>query len=49
VLAAIDTGLASVTVCQPVAVVFENVALASLVPVADHRSRMSVPVSLELR
>ena len=45
----IAIGVARLTVCQPDAVVFVKVALASLVPVEDHKSRMSVPVSAELR
>ena len=49
VLAAIETGVARVTVCQPVAVVLVKVVLASGVPVEVHRSRRSVPVSPGLR
>ena len=48
-LAAIETGVARVTVCQPLAAVLVKVALASLVPVEVHRSSRSEPVSLALR
>ena len=45
----IVTGVAKVTVCQPLAAVLVKVALASFVPVAVHRSSKSGPVSLALR
>ena len=48
-LADIATGVARLTVCQPLAAVFVNVTLASLVPVVVHKSRRSEPVSLALR
>ena len=38
-LAVIETGVGSATVCQPLAAVLVKVTLASLVPVALHRSR----------
>ena len=42
--AVIDTGVAKVTCCQPVAVSLVKVALASLVPEDVHRLPMWVPV-----
>ena len=41
VLAVMETGVGSATVCQPLAAVLVKVTLASLVPVALHRSRRS--------
>ena len=42
----IATGLLNVTVCQPLAVSFVNVAVASRVPVLLHNEPVWVPVSL---
>ena len=42
--AVIATGVAKLTCCQPEAVSPLNVAVASFVPVADHRFPMWVPV-----
>ena len=43
-LAAIATGVAKLACCQPVAVSPVNVAVASRVPVRDHRLPTCVPV-----